>query len=275
MKKTSLMICTLITLLVASCTTDTVVHYLEAERSLQIEHTINSNNNGSVYYSRVLTEDIDSTGRATVNPPQYNIISNGVTLSLPKEDICTMLKAEPKLNPAKNNFFIGWYDSPTGGNLVSTEREFLYYFAGKTNRLYARFAQEKDASMGGNLSYGVKLTLNKVGQSLKYSEVTNIESLTYYGKNHPTNEIIYLFGIQDCHALKHLALESNNIMDIYYLELLDQLETVYLDDNYITDITPLIKNPGIGEGDRISLVGNNIPLIQIEALRNKGATVIY
>ena len=53
-----------------------------------------------------------------------------------------------------------------------------------------------------------------------------------------------------------MALEKNNISDISALKDLLNLRYVRLWDNQITDIKPLVDNPGIGKGDVVGLDGN-------------------
>jgi len=79
-----------------------------------------------------------------------------------------------------------------------------------------------------------------------------------------------------------LALEQNIIEDISALANLTDLELLELSNNNITDITPLIENEGIGNGDQIylnynylDLLAGSDDLLNIKALEGRGATVIY
>jgi hypothetical protein len=57
---------------------------------------------------------------------------------------------------------------------------------------------------------------------------------------------------------------------------------LYLKNNKINDISPLVRNPGLGEGDEIHLEGNplnlspgSINMLYIQILQNRGVIVFY
>ena len=80
-------------------------------------------------------------------------------------------------------------------------------------------------------------------------------------------------------VLLELNLEGNNIEDLAPLAGREHLRVLDLDDNRVRDIAPLAENPGLGDGDTISLVGN--PLgpdalrTHIPELESRGASVAY
>ena len=80
-------------------------------------------------------------------------------------------------------------------------------------------------------------------------------------------------------VLLELNLEGNGIEDLAPLAGREYLRLLDLDDNRVRDIAPLVENPGLGDGDTISLVGN--PLgpdalrTHIPELESRGASVAY
>ncbi|MGL4612115.1 MAG: leucine-rich repeat domain-containing protein [Trueperaceae bacterium] len=80
--------------------------------------------------------------------------------------------------------------------------------------------------------------------------------------------------------LKDLELDGNKITDIADLKTLDKLENLSLEDNDLTDLTPLVENPGLGEGDTLHLNKNHLDLTTgtshheaMTNLRNRGVKV--
>ena len=76
-----------------------------------------------------------------------------------------------------------------------------------------------------------------------------------------------------------LWLDFNRIADLTPLASLTNLNTLVLIENRIEDISPLVANPSLSEGDKVYLAGN--PLSdqarneQIPALQATGVTVHY
>lgn len=59
-------------------------------------------------------------------------------------------------------------------------------------------------------------------------------------------------------GLQHLKLNSNFIQNISPISALVNLTTLFLDDNLIEDIMPLVENNGLGSGDYITLQNNQL-----------------
>jgi internalin A len=80
-------------------------------------------------------------------------------------------------------------------------------------------------------------------------------------------------------ALTDLLLGDNDVSDLSPLSGLTELNWLYLDRNQISDILPLVNNPGMDNGDQLYLRSN--PLgetsidIHIPALQARGVTVYY
>ena len=75
-------------------------------------------------------------------------------------------------------------------------------------------------------------------------------------------------------SLTTLNLSDNSISDVSPLgDLLDIGWLRLYDNPNLTDIQPLVDNPGLGEGDRLYVDYDNISCDQIKALRARGVTV--
>lgn len=74
-----------------------------------------------------------------------------------------------------------------------------------------------------------------------------------------------------------LDLVGNQIIDVLPLSRMEAIESLYLDNNAIETLHPLLDNDGLGDGDIISVNGN--PLTQrticddVRYLRERGVTV--
>lgn len=95
----------------------------------------------------------------------------------------------------------------------------------------------------------------------------------------PEKDINVLSGIEHCIGLGTLGLENNyGISDITPLANLNNLKWLNLKNNRISDISPLVNNLGIGEGDTVDLRGN--PLneeaydVHIPELQRRGVNVL-
>ena len=56
--------------------------------------------------------------------------------------------------------------------------------------------------------------------------------------------------------MRWLRLRSNEITDILPLASLPDIEELWLQDNRISDISPLVANEGLAAGDKVYLDGN-------------------
>ncbi len=61
-------------------------------------------------------------------------------------------------------------------------------------------------------------------------------------------------------ALRKLSLWGNSIVNIQPLGALVNLELLWLSDNAITDIKPLVDNAGLGTGDEVDIRRNPLDL---------------
>ena len=77
--------------------------------------------------------------------------------------------------------------------------------------------------------------------------------------------------------LRVLDMNENAIADISGLSTLTKLEELYLANNLISDVAPLVSNSGLGAGDYVRLDGNpwsaDAVAVDIPALRQRGVAV--
>jgi hypothetical protein len=83
----------------------------------------------------------------------------------------------------------------------------------------------------------------------------------------------------DLKGLISFAASERNISDLTGLEYCTNLTELDLRGNEISDISPLVHNEGLGEGDAIYLQGNPLSWdsinVYIPELRGRGVTVVY
>lgn len=103
------------------------------------------------------------------------------------------------------------------------------------------------------------------------SPVANLSNLHMLALDH--NKIDTLPSFSNLTSLPYLSLSYNRISDPAPLADLKKVKSLPLNNNLITDITSFIESPNYGNGNWISLSGNEIPASQIEALKKKGVTV--
>ena len=151
-----------------------------------------------------------------------------------------------------------------------------------------------------NLEAAVRDALDKqAGEEITVAELANLTTLSA-----ESSDITDLSGIEYCINLNELDLFNNNISDISplysltsltvlkinmnrisdisALSSLTNLSWLNLNDNLINNILPLVKNSGLGAGDRVFISGNNLVIEEhteiwqyIEALEDRGVMVYY
>ena len=87
-----------------------------------------------------------------------------------------------------------------------------------------------------------------------------------------------LSGLECASNLQILNLGGNQIADVSALAGLTALEDLDLEENQITDIAPLVANAGLGDGDRLTLVGNPLNTVaagHIRTLIARGVSVVH
>ena len=119
----------------------------------------------------------------------------------------------------------------------------------------------------------LELHHNQIADVTPLAHLTNLIELDL-GGNH-----VDLTSLAGLNNLQTLVLWGNQITDLTLLSHLNNLTELYLGGNQIEDLSPLVANPGLSEGDVVDLRGNPLRdkalTEQIPALRARGVEVIY
>lgn len=172
--------------------------------------------------------------------------------------------------PDSKSFFLGWFDAPQGGNIVSREKMYTFNLKSDTT-LYAQFEINNIifASKPVNAAVwsAVQANLNKTNNNLTFEEVSTIKELIV------TNLTFYktrdLTGLETVVNLNSLRITKAQIVDITPLKNLTNLTYIDLSDNNIKDISTLLDSPLFHSRLTINITGNPLPAEQIEALRQR------
>ena len=88
-----------------------------------------------------------------------------------------------------------------------------------------------------------------------------------------------LSGLEVLENLEQLYLGDNGVSDISALENLSNLYYLDLSNNLVSDIQHLVDNEGINSGDNVILTGNPLNAASVEtyipALIQRSVTVVY
>ncbi|MBI4211276.1 MAG: leucine-rich repeat domain-containing protein [Deltaproteobacteria bacterium] len=118
----------------------------------------------------------------------------------------------------------------------------------------------------------LSIAQNPVPDLFPLAALVNLNTL-YADANHQAYDLTPLSSLTN---LTVLTLGSNQISDVTPLSGLINLRSLALFQNPITDIGPLISNPGLSAGDTVDLQQDpQIHPAQIAALRAKGVNVIW
>ena len=122
----------------------------------------------------------------------------------------------------------------------------------------------------GSLSGVTELTpFGVAGASL-----VGIQNLTGFTKLVHGLTITDLSLLSGLTSLTYLSISSTSITDISALSGLTSLAYLDLGDNYaLSDIGPLLANPGIGAGDEVDLGGTDVSCLDVARLQFKGVEV--
>jgi len=107
------------------------------------------------------------------------------------------------------------------------------------------------------------LGLNSISDVSALSELTGLTALSLNGNS--ISDISALGGLT---SLTDLQMLNNSITDISALSGLPRLTLLALDGNpALSDIQPLLDNPGLGPGDRVSLRSTDVSCEDVAALQ--------
>ncbi len=125
-----------------------------------------------------------------------------------------------------------------------------------------------------NLEAAIREAVDVAERPIYQSDLEGFTSFSASARN-----ISALTGLEHCVDLTHLDLSHNQISNTAPVGNLTNLASIQLDLNGISNVSPLVSNEGLGEGDAIYLRGNplswNSINVYIPELRGRGVTVVY
>ena len=122
-----------------------------------------------------------------------------------------------------------------------------------------------------NLEAAAKDALARCGMS---NLTCDLISSPLMGLNASSLGIKSLTGLENFMMLVTLDLGGNSITNIGPLSDLEGLTWLTLDANPdLSNIQPLLRNPGLGKGDLVRLQATNVSCADVAALQDKGVTV--
>lgn len=155
---------------------------------------------------------------------------------------------------AYGSSFVGWYDEPTAGNLVSTEATFSFKLKGNTG-LYARFAESNISFPDPVLNSHIRQSIGvDASVQLTYDMVNNIKTVALDGQS-LSQKIASLKGLENLTALKTLKLPNHSITELSPLSQATSLRDLELNSNGITNISALAN---LKKLTSLSINSNNI-----------------
>jgi Leucine-rich repeat (LRR) protein len=123
------------------------------------------------------------------------------------------------------------------------------------------------------LQQAVRDAINKQTGDLTQQDLESLIELAAFQKG-----IQRLEGLQYCVNMERLSVWGNSISDLGPLGSLNALQQLFLQENQIIDLQPLVDNTGLGSGDVINIKDNPLSMtaqqVQVPALRGRGVTVI-
>ena len=207
-----------------------------------------------------------ATTTITVNR-DYSITANFVAVY----DLTTSSTAGGSVTtPGEGSFA---YDRGTVVNLVATP-DAGYRFLNWTGDV-DDIANVEDATTTISMNRDCSLTANfEVGEAVTFTD-PNLEAAIREAIDIPERPIYP----SDLTELISFSASERNISDLTGLEYCTNLTDLDLGYNQISDISPLVQNEGLGEGDAIYLWGNPLSWdsvnLYIPELKGKGVTVVY
>lgn len=121
-----------------------------------------------------------------------------------------------------------------------------------------------------NLTGAIWMNSNSITDIGPLSGLTNLTVINAWD-----NSITDLTALSGLTGLTELRLHINSITDLSPLSGLTNLELIWLQQNPdLSDIGPLLDNPGLGEGVSANLTSTNVSCADVDALEARGVAVI-
>ena len=211
--------------------------------------------------------DVSAAATTITVDGEYSIMANFVAVC----DLITSSTAGGLITiPGEGSFN---YDRGTVVNLVATP-DAGYRFLNWTGDV-DDIANVDNATTTITMNRDCSLTANfEEGESVTFAD-PNLEAAIREAIDIPERPMYP----SDLKGLISFAASEKNIADLTGLEHCTNLTQLDLRENEISDISPLVQNEGLGEGDAIYLWGNPLNWdsvnVYIPGLRERGVTVVY
>ncbi len=106
------------------------------------------------------------------------------------------------------------------------------------------------------------------------ASLVRLETLILSGCALESDDLNHIKGL----PVRYLTLDDNAIVDLTHLSAMSALAYLYIGNNAIVEITPLLDNPNLGQGDTVNLAGNTqlsqqARCVHVPALRDQGVNV--
>jgi len=208
----------------------------------------------------------DPTTTITMND-DYSVTAN---FALVYELIISSTEGGEVTTPGEGIFA---YDEGTVVNMVATP-DTGYRFLNWTGDA-EDIADVEDATTTITMNDNYYITANfEVGEAVTFAD-HNLEAAIREAIAIPERPIY----ASDLKGLISFAASEKNIADLTGLEYCTNLTDLDLEYNQLSNISPLVQNEGLGEGDTIYLWGNPLSWdsvnLYIPELKGRGVTVVY
>lgn len=203
-----------------------------------------------------------------------NVVFNGITDLSPLAGLTEMRLLRIHLNAISDLSPLANLTKLTHLRIYDSQIKDISPLANLNNLilLWAHNNQIEDISAISGMTHLQQLSLNDNAIS-DISALADKTELQYLFLSN--NFIEDIAPLRRLHALKVLTLENNNITDVSALAGLSQLGELSLAQNWsLYDVTPLLLNAGIGEGDELDLRMTHVPCSTMDDFANLGVNLL-
>jgi len=199
-----------------------------------------------------------------------NVVFNGITDLSPLAGLTEMRLLRIHLNAISDISPLANLTKLTHLRIYDSQIKDISPLANLNNLilLWAHNNQIEDISALSGMEHLQQLSLNDnaIADISALADKTELQYLFL-----SNNSIEDIAPLRRLHALKVLTLENNNITDVSALAGLSQLGELSLAQNWsLYDVTPLLLNAGIGEGDELDLRMTHVPCSTMDDFANLG-----
>jgi len=203
-----------------------------------------------------------------------NVVFNGITDISPLSGLTEMRLLRIHLNAIEDISPLANLTKLTQLRLYDNQIKDISALAGMNNLvlLWAHGNQIEDISALGGMSDMQQLSLDDNA----ISDISALRGMTRMKELFLTNNSIEdIASLRRLHQLEVLRLENNKITDVSAIAGLDQLRELSIARNWsLTDVQPLLHNPGIAAGDELDLRFTAVRCSDINTFANRGVILL-